>query len=319
MVSGALQQSFNGPDRGEVNAFFNAVNCGDNATVAKFLDQYSAYVDIRHPEGGTSLICTAKCGRGYTGTAKLLLEHGADINRTDECGNTPLILAAMNGHSDLVTLLLEKGADAAAKQYTGKTALIMAQQYRQAGTAAALVECANQQHGQQSKNTPSQKELDSFIQVTASCGDDAGVIDFLDKYPAAVNEKSTVTDMGMTALTAAASYNHPRTVKLLLERGAGVNEKNGWGDTALIYAALHDYTDTMQLLLENGADIDAKRQDGKTALAIAQGGNMGGAVVVLTRWAEKQRAQWLKETDFSKGLKRPIPASRPFKPLPRKV
>jgi ankyrin repeat protein len=44
--------------------------------------------------------------------ARLLLDHGADINAVDEeYRSTPLGLAARWGHREMVALLLERGAD----------------------------------------------------------------------------------------------------------------------------------------------------------------------------------------------------------------
>ena len=42
---------------------------------------------------------------------RLLLEKGANINRNDNLGTTPLHAAALYGHETLVKLLLENGAD----------------------------------------------------------------------------------------------------------------------------------------------------------------------------------------------------------------
>ena len=41
----------------------------------------------------------------------LLLDAGANINAQDESGNTALIMASMNAHSDIVKLLLQRGAN----------------------------------------------------------------------------------------------------------------------------------------------------------------------------------------------------------------
>lgn len=68
---------------------------------------------------------------GHTNVARILIEHGADVNVKDNDGSTPLILAAYNGifntiepkesfsflliqklgHLNVVRLLTEKGAD----------------------------------------------------------------------------------------------------------------------------------------------------------------------------------------------------------------
>jgi ankyrin repeat protein len=50
--------------------------------------------------------------RGNIPKARLLLDHGADINAADEeYRSTPLGLAARWGHAKMVAFLLERGAD----------------------------------------------------------------------------------------------------------------------------------------------------------------------------------------------------------------
>ena len=48
---------------------------------------------------------------GNARVARVLIEHGADVNRPNSTGQTPLILAAVGGHDALARVLLEAGAD----------------------------------------------------------------------------------------------------------------------------------------------------------------------------------------------------------------
>lgn len=66
---------------------------------------------------------------GYVNIIKLLLNHGAEINsRTgSKLGISPLMLAAMNGHTAAVKLLLDMGSDINAQIETNRnTALTLA-------------------------------------------------------------------------------------------------------------------------------------------------------------------------------------------------
>src|SRR5262249_35295942 len=56
------------------------------------------------------------------------------------------------------------------------------------------------------------------------------------------------------------------SVKALLRRGAGVNERDEDAATALMHAAADGDLPTMKLLLEEGADINATSKSGATAL-----------------------------------------------------
>ena len=58
---------------------------------------------------------------------KKALDAGANVNATNNDGNTALIQASQNGHTEIVAMLLEKGADVnASKGKGGDTALIRA-------------------------------------------------------------------------------------------------------------------------------------------------------------------------------------------------
>jgi len=63
------------------------------------------------------------------GDSKAMIEHGADVNAKDNYGYTVLILAARNGHTEIVELLIERGADIEAMNNDGNTALIQAARY----------------------------------------------------------------------------------------------------------------------------------------------------------------------------------------------
>jgi ankyrin repeat protein len=66
---------------------------------------------------------------GHEGVARLLLEHGADVETKDNRGGSPLIWAAEWGHAGVVRLLLENGAEAEAKDMYGRSPLHLAAQY----------------------------------------------------------------------------------------------------------------------------------------------------------------------------------------------
>jgi ankyrin repeat protein len=61
-----------------------------------------------------------------TAIAKLLIEHGADVNSTQADDFTPLHEAAQNGLVDIAQLLLDRGANVNAKLANGQTPLALA-------------------------------------------------------------------------------------------------------------------------------------------------------------------------------------------------
>ena len=63
-----------------------------------------AEVDRANKGGVTPLLIA--CQQGHLDVARLLLERGADVNRATEKG-TPLAIAQKKGHSSIVALLEE--------------------------------------------------------------------------------------------------------------------------------------------------------------------------------------------------------------------
>lgn len=61
--------------------------------------------------------------------AKILVNHGADVNATDNDKKTILMMAVVNGHTQLVVYLLSKGAKLETKSVHQKTALDFAKSF----------------------------------------------------------------------------------------------------------------------------------------------------------------------------------------------
>lgn len=66
---------------------------------------------------------------------------------------------------------------------------------------------------------------------------------------------------GQNLLYWATFMNNQKFCKLLIERGADVNQKDSMGRTPLSTACYFDFTTTSKLLLENGARIDLSCMD----------------------------------------------------------
>jgi uncharacterized protein len=64
------------------------------------------------------------------GPAEELISHGATINLANNYGKTPLHIAVIDGHRDLVELFLDHGADKEARDHKNFTPLMMAVDYQ---------------------------------------------------------------------------------------------------------------------------------------------------------------------------------------------
>ena len=101
--------------------------------------------------------------------------------------------------------------------------------------------------------------------------------------PTAVNVKG---EDGWTPLMYAALYGDADTVRLLVDRGAMVNEENDAGGTALLYAV--DDLEKTKLLLDRGADPNLRSGEGRTALlvAVANAGSYPVVKLLLEKGAD---------------------------------
>jgi ankyrin repeat protein len=76
---------------------------------------------------------------------------------------------------------------------------------------------------------------------------------------------------GITPLQLAAWYGHTEIARLLLDRGADIDNDGRW-ETAILIAAEQEHQELMRLLLDRGADINRGWSDDRTFLFHVQGG-----------------------------------------------
>ena len=191
---------------------------------------------------------------GYREIVEFLIQHGADVNAKDEWGRgyTPLQRAAITGCTEIIKLLLEAGADISAKDDRGQTAL----------------------------HLPLDMRNSNFNQYWLS----KDTIELLLNKGADVNLKDKA---GRTPLHLAAESADVEIVKLLLEKGAKVDEKDDEsGFSALHFAARLGKKDIAELLIAWGADINAKDKQGHTPLYVAVNNDYEVAELLMNKGAD---------------------------------
>jgi uncharacterized protein len=87
---------------------FDLARAGDDERLAAYLDG-GVPVDLTDADGNTLVMLAAYNGR--PGTVRLLAERGADVNRVNDRGQTPLAGAAFKADTEVVRVLLGAGAD----------------------------------------------------------------------------------------------------------------------------------------------------------------------------------------------------------------
>lgn len=125
--------------------------------IAKFFIEKGANVNAKNGDNYTALHYTTypssdgmKTSNSYDlnqkydlnlKIAKLLIEHGADVNAQDDNqGWTPIIQASAYGHLDIVKLLVEKGANVNDKNKENATALDRANEQGRTEIAEFLIQ-----------------------------------------------------------------------------------------------------------------------------------------------------------------------------------
>jgi ankyrin repeat protein len=227
---------------------------------------------------------------------EFLVGKGADVNKRNDQGDTPLDIAALQRNPDLVKFLLDHHADVNARGNNGMTPLIEAVMQDDTGTLKVLAT-----HGADLESRTSEGATPLALAISE---DNMKAALALIDVGAPLNTKST--KLGLTALMVAAGRepyevsisgqrhelenatldpHYPdalQVARALIAHGADVNAVSTSGVTALMLAAAHDSTPVVGLLLQSGADPAKRSPDGKTALDIAtENGN--DTVVSLIR------------------------------------
>lgn len=238
-----------------------AVLRGGNASQLRAALERGAPVNGRDESGSTPLIHAAAYGNAAC--VRLLLERGADVNAANAAGATALMRAAAD--YEKVRVLVERGANVNARSALGNTALLLAARVADSHRTVELL-LAN---GAAVRAT---NQFGSTALMAAAAGGDVQAARLLIKHGAEVNDQPTADEAGFvfgggrTALMWAAFRGNVAMLKVLLEAGADVNAVTGIG-TALTHAAWADRTEVARLLLERGARVDqAGPRDDYTAL-----------------------------------------------------
>lgn len=221
---------------------------------------------------GESLLFAAVRG-GNADVVRYLLEHGAPVDIGGHLQQTPLQVAGYIGHGEVVEILLNHGADANSRGPWGETALHWAAVRGNTNVVALLLKRGADPNVQTSGHTvdlnvrandadPVEREI-SWFQTRERQRRARGRLQVA--YPARL-----AFTTGDTPLHAAAYWNRPKIVELLLAHGADVGRANRWGDTALHLGIVCGYADVAERLLNAGADPDARTQSGLTAVKLAR-------------------------------------------------
>ena len=243
-------------DVGDTEILKQLLTCLEQDKHAKSLGGRSAVVNSVSDESETPL--TIAASQGHEAVVRLLLENGADVDLCAENGNTALDCAADAGYVSVTKLLLDFGADPnKARLYNAlKSARKRSRQSERsmsaAGIPAEVVQAAKRQ------------DLSPLL-IAASIGDTDVVKKLIDNG----SYLEDVNNDGHTPLMLAGLRGHIHVMEALLDAGANIDATTSKGWTALMLATKEHKGRVVDFLLSRGADVNHISPDHWTALAEA--------------------------------------------------
>lgn len=201
------------------------------------------------PLGTRSTVLMFAAALGDSRLLETLLKNGADPNKRDPRGNTALMIAARNGHLNIVrTLIHHPRTQVNLKNCKGKSALFYAAAQGRLDVFSLLLVFGGEMLD---RERPS--DWDKHPLLVAANNGHYGICKRIIETGMDVDFQDQ--DEHHTALQHAASNGHIECCKLLIDAGANVNHVNANGHSILHTAIRYGHIDVFELLIARGASL----------------------------------------------------------------
>ena len=278
-----------------------------NVQVVKSIIKREADPSLMDNRGWNTLHYAAQGGN--TDIISLIHTHLPDIDSKTREGDTPLMLAALNGKLRAVKWFLEKGATVACKEKRGWNTLHHAAEggdtdiislihthlpdidskTREGDTPLMLAALCGKLHAVKwcLENGATVACENNVGWNTLHCAAQGGVTDIISLIHTHLPNIESKTGNGYTPLMVAAWRGELLAVKWFLEKGATVACKDSRGWNTLHHAARGGDTDIISLIHTHLPNIDSKTGEGDTPLMLA------------TLWGKLRAVKWFLEKGAS--------------------
>ena len=258
---------------------FSAAYTGNLAEVEKLLAKNP---DIYFKTYLNQTLLHAAAVGGNPKILQLFLQKGVDVKAIDKEGKTPLHAAAGGKSGRAIDLLLANGADIEAVDKTEykRTPLHLAAESGNAEAMKILID--------RGANLKNDQTLFAVIGRFKPGKVKQEIVELLLKKGAAI---------APGLLYSAVSHGDINVVKLLIDRGADVNEFDDYDNTTLLMRIVQPNTGIspsfkpalVKLFLSKGADVNARNKNGETALSIADKSSTPEIIELLKQHGAKIR------------------------------
>ena len=270
--------------RGDDKALLEAARNGDTTALAAQL-RAGANANAAEPDGTRALHYAAE--RGDTRAVQLLLAARADPRAVSELQATPLQQACYAGSADVVKQLVKAGADIRTLDIAGETPLMACARGGSADAVRALlragaeVDTVDKNFGQTALIFAARGGHEAVVRELIAAGANVMARTNVGPEPAFRPnggtqgkgvEKAPKRGMraaipgGKTALHYAARDGHLSTLRVLLDAGAAIEDRDPNDITPLLYAASNDRVEVARELIARGANVNAIDWYGRSAL-----------------------------------------------------
>ena len=263
LVDGVVVTESDGYLGGKERALLHIAAAKGHLRVIEMLVQRGANIERTFRGESTPLLTAAKYHQ--SAAVELLLRCGADVHfmrRID--GGTSLHMAASNGNRRIIKALLGAGANVCHEDIRGYNAAHFAvTRGRGFETVELLLDAGD-------ANIHHVRPLDGLtLLLDAASGGQTATVLMLLQRGASVNQ---TCNGGESALFMASDKGCIDVVKVLLDHGANINLCDVYGCTPLLNAVMRVQREVVKVLLERNADVNFANRFGKTPLEEASSG-----------------------------------------------